>query len=137
MPLSLEIDQGRRRVFGKGSGEIGPADFVHFFSERRRSFYNGFPELLDFGDATANFSGDEIKSLATARRKLSEKMPPAPVAYVARNEKLFAAFRMLKELTEDIRPIEVFRNLTEAERWLDNVGRVHDEKRYFGRSRAV
>ena len=137
MPLSLEIDERRRRVFGKGSGEIGPADFVHFFSERKKSYYNGFPELLDFGDATTSFSDDEIGSLAAARRKLAEKMPPAPVAYVARNEKLFEMFRKLKELTQDIRPIEVFRTLAEAEKWLDSAGRVHDEKRYHGRSRTA
>jgi hypothetical protein len=78
-----------------------------------------YAELVDCTGATTNITGDEIRELAQERERVDRRQRrPGPVAIVAQTDVFFGMFRMFDTLTEQIRPIRVFRDVAEAERWL-------------------
>ncbi len=81
-----------------------------------------YGELIDCSTATTNVTGAEIRQLAMERKKVdAQQRRPGPVAVVATDNVFFGMLRMYDALTESIRPIQVFRDVQKAERWLDSV----------------
>ncbi len=81
-----------------------------------------YGEFVDCSGATLNVSGDEIRQLASERQEVDERQRrPGPVAIVAPTDIFYGTFRMYDALTGEIRPIRVFREMRDAERWLQEV----------------
>ena len=121
MPISYEIDSQREIVFCQGSGEIAIEDFRVNLDERESSPVNHYPLLMDLLGTTTNITGEEMRELVAFRRLLAARVPPAPIAFAADDDHVFAVLRMMQMLTETVRPIGVFRNMPDAEKWLESI----------------
>ena len=123
MPISYRIDDARRRLYTRAEGLVTYAEMRAHVHTELSPEAAAYGELIDCTGATTNVSVGEIRQLASERRRVDERQRrPGPVAVVATNDLFFGMLRMYDALTETIRPIQVFRDVREAERWLDSLG---------------
>jgi hypothetical protein len=87
-----------------------------------------YSELLDLSGQTTNMSEGEIHALAEKRKQIAAQIKAGPTAVVATDDVFFGMFRMFDMLTDEIRPLRVFRKKAEAEAWLDSLKGANSEK---------
>ena len=118
MPISIAIDESRRRIHVTVHGDFSYADAVSYLEQRRDRGLLGYAALIDCGDADTGLTTDEIRSLVELRRRLMGEQPIGPTAIVAQRDVLFGMLRMYQILTDDAVSLHVTRTLDDAERWL-------------------
>jgi hypothetical protein len=119
VPISYRIDEARKRIYTRGDGLVDYETLrAHMFSEAGEPAAS-YSELIDFSGATTNLTSEDVRLLASARRAIAQKQPPGPVAMVATDKMFFGMMRMYYMLTDQVRPLRVFGDVQEAERWLD------------------
>ena len=121
MPISYEIDSQREIVYCRGAGIVGIEDFTVNLKNRESSPVGHYSLLIDLVGTTTNITGEEMRELVAFRRRLAARVPPAPVAFAADDDHVFAVLRMMQMLTETVRPIGVFRSMEDAEKWLESI----------------
>ena len=123
MPISYKIDHENRRVHTDCEGIVTYEDFRAHMNAEEGSPAASYSEIFNCMDATTNITPDQIRRLAAEREAVAERRKAAPVAVIAANDHLFGMLRMFDILTEAIRPMQVFRTVEAAERWLDEIAR--------------
>ena len=119
MPLSYLINHEKKRIYTTATGTVNFIDLrEHMRSEFGRTAAV-YPELFDCTDATADFDADDMRMLVKERSQIAHAQDPAPVAIVAATDNFFDLFKIFNTLTTNIRPIAVFREISDAEHWLD------------------
>lgn len=126
MPIYYKIDETRQRIYSRCEGIVTYDDLRNHIEAESGLPTASFSEIFDCSDSTTNITSDEIRLLASQRKEVANRQKPAPVAVVAKNDKFFGMLRMYDILTQQIRPIRVFRNNQEAEKWLDEVTQSDD-----------
>lgn len=121
MPISYTIDNENRRIYTHCEGVITYEDFRAHMNAEEGSPAASYGEIFDCMDATTDITPDQIRRLAAERQMVAERRKAAPVAMIAANDHLFGMLRMFDILTEAIRPMQVFRAVEAAERWLDEI----------------
>lgn len=121
MPITYHLDVARRHIIGTATGTVTYADLAAHLEMEQSEHALGFTELLDCRDATTTITTAEIRQLAEALEKLARREPLGATAVVATNDALFGMLRMYDALTEQIRPLRIFRRLADAEQWLASV----------------
>lgn len=119
MPISYTIDEAGKRIFTRCEGVVTYAELRAHMNAEIDITAASYCEIFDCADAVTNITPLDIRELVGERKKVARLRPPAPVAVVTANDKFFALFRMFDMLTEDIRPMRVFRTRDEAEAWLE------------------
>lgn len=122
MPLRLQIDETRRRLYTRAQGLVTYADLrAHVHTELSPAAAT-YGEIFDCSGATTNITADEIRQLARERQQVDDQQRrPGPVAIVATDNAFYGMFRMFDVMTERLRPLQVFRDVGEAVKWLDTV----------------
>jgi hypothetical protein len=123
MPISYQIDHEQRRIYTHCEGVVTYEEFRAHMNAEEGSAAASYGEIFDCTDATTNITPDQIRRLAAERQTVAERRKPAPVAMVATNDHFFGMLRMFDILTEQIRPMQVFRRIEAAEQWLDEIAR--------------
>ena len=122
MPISYHIDETRRRLYTRAEGLVTFAEMRAHVNTELSAEAATYGELIDCSTAKTNVTGVDIRQLALERKRVdTHQRRPGPVAVVATDDVLFGMLRMYDALTESIRPIQVFRDVKLAERWLDTV----------------
>jgi hypothetical protein len=80
-----------------------------------------YGEIFDCSGAVTTATDNEIVGLAAEREEVALKQKPGPVAIVATDDNFFKKLQMLDSMTEQIRPMQLFRYKAPAERWLDEI----------------
>ena len=119
MPIHLEIYHPDRIVVGVARGEITLAEFGGFVRDLAQAGVMHYRKIIDVTAAKSSTVGkDELLAADTQLRGLDHrKGPRGPLALVtdASRGELAQAF---KALTADDRPVEVFRSIHAARKWL-------------------
>lgn len=123
MPICYKIDHPNRRVYSRCEGIITYEDLRSHMNAEEGSPTASYGEILDCSDAVTNITENEIVGLAAEREEIALRRKPGPVAVVAKDDGFFEKLQMFDSLTEQIRPIRVFRYTEAAERWLDEITR--------------
>lgn len=119
MPVSYFINHEKKRLYTRATGTVTFIDLrEHMHSEFGRATAT-YTELFDCTGATADLDTDDMRMLVKERSQIAQVQDPAPVAIVAPTDSFFDLFRIFDSLTTSIRPIAVFREVSEAEKWLD------------------
>lgn len=118
MPISYVIDQELRLIRSRAVGVISFADLSAHMRAELGGESSTYPELFDCTDATTDLTADEVRKLVQSRAEIAKQHQAAPVAIVATNDVLYGMLRMFDALTNELRPIRVFRNTRQAEDWL-------------------
>ena len=121
MPISFIIDHDKRRIYSRASGLVTYDDLDAHMNADVGPSVAAYSEVFDATGATTNLTAADVRLLATNRERIAVKQSPAPVAVVAPNDLFFGMFRIFDVLTEEVRPIRVFRRPDEAEQWLDSL----------------
>jgi len=119
MPISYRVDESKQRIYAAANERLTFEDLIRDFDERATSPSNHYSRIYDFRGTFTNVTIEQVHELVEKRRGMASKVPPAPVALVADQDSVFARLRIFDMRTEEIRPIRVFRDFDEAERWLD------------------
>ncbi|MBI4659531.1 MAG: hypothetical protein HY735_11885 [Verrucomicrobia bacterium] len=122
LPISCRIDHARRRLYTRAEGVVTYAEMrAHVYTDLS-SEEAAYGEIIDCSNATTNVTGADMRQLAAERKKVDERQRrPGPVAVVATDDLFYGMLRMYDVLTERIRPFRVFREMREAECWLDSL----------------
>jgi hypothetical protein len=118
MAIHLEIYHPDRIVVGVARGEITIAEFGGFVRDLAQAGVLHYRKIIDVTGAKSSTVGkDELLAADTQLRELDRKGPRGPLALVtdANRGELAQAF---KALAADDRPVEVFRSIHEARKWL-------------------
>jgi hypothetical protein len=120
MPITYLIDQEKKRIYSRVTGAVSFIDLrEHMRSEFGRTA-SAFPELFDCTEAIADdLNADDMRMLVKERSQIAQVQTAAPVAIVAPTDELFDLFKIFNSLSSNIRPIGVFRDTCQAEKWLD------------------
>lgn len=119
MPISYNIDHEKRRIYSRATGVITYDDLLAHMRADVGDDVSSYSELLDCTAATSSLTANEIRKLADERKAIALRHPPGPVALVATSDVFFGMLRIFDMLTDEVRPIRVFRTLSQAEIWLD------------------
>jgi len=121
MPIRYRIDDARRRIYTRAEGVVNYEELrTHMYAEAGERAAS-YAELLDCSAATTNVTPDEVQKLASARRAIAKSQPPGALAVVAADTEFSNMLRMYYRLTNQVRPLRVFSDEREAERWLDEM----------------
>jgi len=121
MPITITVDEPRRRVHGRADGIVTHADVVDYLAERRARGLLEHAALVDLNGAETNLTADQIRDLTDLRRRLRRSHTLGPTAVVAQNDLLYGMMRMYQILMEDADQFLVARDEGEAERWLEAI----------------
>ena len=120
MPIVMEFDTASSRLRTTATGELTLADLLGHIDNEERAAHLGAPELFDARDATTNLAAPEVRRLVDVMRSYAKQQAIGPTALVTRNDVVFGMARMYGILSNDFDPrFAVFRNMTDAERWLE------------------
>ncbi|MEP6848248.1 MAG: hypothetical protein ABI999_05280 [Acidobacteriota bacterium] len=122
MPISFQIDAAAKRIYTVATGVITYDDLRTHMNADVPAEVAVFPEIIDCSNATTDLMADQVRRLAAERERIANSRSGAgPVAVVATDDLFFGMLRMFDMLTSRVRPLQVFRNMTDAERWLDSI----------------
>ena len=124
MPVTYRIDQARGRMETLAVGLITYEDILRHLEEEEGDEALAMEELLDARAATTNLTSDQVHALVRRTDSLVRKGRFGAVAIVTDNNVVFGMARMYQILCEEL-PVRigVFRDLDEAEVWLNGEGR--------------
>ncbi len=118
MPLRLEVFPPDRILVGVATGAITLEEFRKFLVEVVQRGLLHYRKIIDASLATSTVIGkDELFALEEMLSKAMQGRPRGPLAVVydpARGQ----LAHMFKEAASTDRPVEIFRSLPEARRWL-------------------
>jgi len=118
MPIHLEIYHPDRIVIGVARGEITLEEFGGFVRELAQSGAMHYRKIFDVSDAkSSTVKQDELLAADQRLRAVTPKGPRGPLAVVADPNRSELA-QTFKALTADDRPVEIFRSIHEARKWL-------------------
>jgi hypothetical protein len=118
MPIRLEIYHPDRIAIGVARGEITLAEFGGFVRELAQSGAMHYRKIFDVTDAKSSTVGrDELLAADQRLRTVTPKGPRGPLALVADPNRGDLA-QTFKALAADDRPVEIFRSIHDARKWL-------------------
>ncbi len=117
MPFKVDIFPPDRMVVAVARGEISLADLMMLVKELIDSGTLPYRKIIDITSATSAIGKDELESIAERLRSVPVLKPRGPLAIVADSTRGELG-RMFMSLTSDERPVQVFRSIHEARKWL-------------------
>ncbi len=117
MPLTLDIFPPDRMAVVVARGEISLADLTTLVKQLIDSGTLSYRKIFDITSATSAIGEDELETIAERLRSVPLTRPRGPLAIVADSERGELA-RLFMSLTLDERPVQVFRSIHEARKWL-------------------
>ena len=121
MPISYEIDHVSRRVYTRCEGIVTYDEFRAHMNAEAGMEAASYGEIFDCSNAVTTITENEIVGLAAEREEVALRQKPGPVAVVATDHNFFNVLQLFDSLTEQIRPMQLFRHVAPAEQWLDEV----------------
>jgi hypothetical protein len=121
MPISFKIDGTRRRIYTRCEGIVTYEELCAHMNADIGSRSASYGEIFDCSGAVTTITDNEIVGLAAEREEVAMKQKPGPVAIVATDDNFFKKLQIFDSMTEQIRPMQIFRYTAPAERWLDEI----------------
>ncbi len=117
MPFKLDIFPPDRMVVAVARGDITLADLILLVKELIDSGTLPYRKIIDITSATSAIGKEELEGIAERLRAVPVQRPRGPLAIVADSNRGELG-RLFMSLTSDERPVQVFRSIHEARRWL-------------------
>ena len=121
MPITFKIDHNRERIYSTATGVVTFGDLYAHMNADVEPGVAAYSEIFDCTGATTDVTAADVRMLVMHRAEVAREQSPGPVAIVAETDLFFGLFRIFEMLTEDLRPINVFRDTLAAEIWLDGL----------------
>ena len=117
---SYQLDEKRRRIVIEAHGHFGSADAREALARAQADGAWSYPWLYDFTHATLDLVNVEIDGMMQLATRQAETLAPrGPVAVVAPDRDAYWKACRYAALSRRVFRIQVFRDRTEAEAWLN------------------
>lgn len=117
MPFKLDIFPPDRMVVAVARGDITLEDLALLVKELIDSGTLPYRKIIDITSATSAISREELEGIAERLRSAPVQRPRGPLAIVADGNRGELG-RLFMSLTSEERPVQVFRSIHDARRWL-------------------
>ena len=117
MPFQIDIFPFDQIVVVVGRGEITVIDLAGLAKEMIDKGVLPYRKIIDITSATSKIGRDELAVIAERLRTVPVQRPRGPLAIVADHTRGELA-RLFMSMTSDERPVQVFRSIHEARKWL-------------------
>ena len=120
--IGYSVDLDRRLVTTIAEGAISATDVRQHLSSEQGDSALPFRELIDARHAWIDFSPAEVREIVDLLRSLSVRHYLGPTAIVVASPVAFGVMRMLENLVEDVCVVRTFRDFSQAESWVRDMG---------------
>lgn len=117
MPIQMEIFHPDRLVLGVGRGDITAAEYAKFLADIIQAGVIHYRKIIDVTSASSSTLGAEELLAFDARLKQYGEERRGPLAIVSDPHRNSIA-QVFKAMTSPGRPVEVFRSIHDARKWL-------------------
>lgn len=117
MPFKLDIFAPDRIVVVVARGDITVMDLADLVKQFIDTNTLPYRKIIDITSATSSIGKEELAVIAERLRSTPLAKPRGPLAIVADHKRGELA-RLFTSLTSTERPVEVFRSIHEARKWL-------------------
>lgn len=117
MPFKLDIFPPDRMVVAVARGDITLEDLALLVKELIDTGTLPYRKIIDITSATSAIGREELEGIAERLRSAPVQRPRGPLAIVADGNRGELG-RLFMSLTSEERPVQVFRSIHDARRWL-------------------
>jgi len=117
MPFKFDIFAPDRIVVVVARGDITVMDLAALVKQFIDTKTLPYRKIIDITSATSSIGKEELSAIAERLRSTPVARPRGPLAIVADHRRGELA-RLFTSLTSAERPVEVFRSIHEARKWL-------------------
>lgn len=121
MPVQWTVSHPTRLIVAVARGDLGLADIEGYLDEVVASDVLAYRKIFDMTHATPKLDDDGLMALGARIRAYRALGEMGPLAIVATTQASYEQAHIFAALAEADRPIQIFRDLHEARRWLDGV----------------
>jgi hypothetical protein len=118
MPIRLDVFAPDRLVIGVATDRITLADLIDFLRQMQEGQLHRFRKIIDIANAQPDITQEELATFSEGLRPALKGTPRGAMAIVA-SEKLDGLARLFSGVTGEERPVNVFRSIHEARKWLN------------------
>jgi hypothetical protein len=116
--MRLDVFAPDRLVIGVASDRITITDLVEFLHRMQDGQLHRFRKIIDLTNARPDLTKEELIQFSAGLREALKDTPRGAMAIVATEETGDFA-RLFSSATGEGRPVDVFRSLHEARKWLN------------------
>jgi hypothetical protein len=128
MGFDVSTDGGRDRLLIVADGVITANAIRDHLDRERADGALGSPELIDARGATPDVSTAEVRDLVGVLAGLARGGALGPTAVVVATDHAYGMLRMLEILADGVAEVRPFRDIGDAERWLQAAALARDER---------
>lgn len=121
MPVQWTVSHPTRLIVAVARGDLGLADIEGYLDEIVALGALAYRKIFDMTHATPKLDDDALMALGARIRAYRALGEMGPLAIVATTQASYEQAHIFAALAEADRPIQIFRDLHEARRWLDGV----------------
>ena len=119
MPLSWTISHPARLIVAVAKDTVGLKDIEAYLDAVVVANLIGYRKIFDMTNALVQLDDDEVMALGARIRAYDSMGRMGPLAIVASSTESYDRSRMFATLAVADRPLQIFRELHLARRWLD------------------
>ena len=121
MPVQWTVSHPTRLIVAVARGDLGLADIEEYLDDVVASEALAYRKIFDMTHATTKMDDDALMALGARIRAYRALGEMGPLAIVATTQDSYEQAHIFAALAEADRPIQIFRDLHEARRWLDGL----------------
>lgn len=121
MPVQWTVSHPTRLIVAVARGDLGLADIEGYLDEVVASDTLAYRKIFDMTHATPRLDDDALMALGARIRAYRALGEMGPLAIVATTQASYEQAHIFAALAEADRPLQIFRDLHEARRWLDGL----------------
>ena len=118
MPIRLTVYAPDRLVIGVAADTITVADLADFVRQVGEGALHRFRKIIDITGARPEITPEELAKFSEGLREALKDTPRGAMAIVAHDQTSELA-RLFSDVTGGGRPVDVFRSIHEARKWLN------------------
>ena len=119
MPVHWTISHPARLVIAVAKDEVSVADIERYFAAITADDAMGYAKIFEITHSPLALSDDSLKSLGQRVMFYARHGQVGPLAIVAASDESFAQAEIFAAAARVERPLQIFRELHAARRWLD------------------
>lgn len=129
MSVQWTVSHPTRLIVAVARGDLGLTDIEEYLDDVVSKDTLAYRKIFDLTHATPKLDDDALMALGARIRAYRALGEIGPLAIVATTQESYEQAHIFAALAEANRPIQVFRDLHEARRWLDGLSPEPAQKR--------
>jgi hypothetical protein len=126
MPVHWTISHSARLVIAVAKDDVNVADIEQYFAGVTAEGAMAYRKIFEVTETPMALSDENLKALGERIMLYAQHGQVGPVAIVAGSDESYAKVQVFAEAARARRPLQIFRELHAARRWLDEQDEAPD-----------